>query len=112
MNPVAKRLVKQSLLFPVLLAGVSCSKAPEKPAPAPIQTFASPQEAGDKLLAAAESGDRKVLVAIFGPSSGTVLFTGNERADDTRLRGFANAYKQMHRWRALKAGGQVLILGA
>src|SRR5215471_15834156 len=75
-------------------------------------TFASPEDAGAALLAAARSGDEKRLLAIFGADSKEALFTGSAAADGTRLQDFVKAYGQMHRWARIKAGGQVLQVGA
>jgi hypothetical protein len=95
----------------VLLA--SCNKA-EKPAPEQVvqKTFASPEDAGAALVAAAKSGDPSALLAIFGPDSKGVLFTGDAVRDQDNLKGFIASYDQMHRWGNLKAGGKVLYTGA
>src|SRR5215469_9857334 len=94
----------------VLLA--SCNKT-EKPASEQVvqKTFASPEEAGAALVAAAKSRDPSALLAIFGPDSKGVLFTGDAVRDQDKLRGFIAAYDQMQRWGNLKAGGKVLYTG-
>src|SRR6516162_11347783 len=70
----------------VLLA--SCNKT-EKPASEQVvqKTFASPEEAGAALVAAAKSGDPSALLAIFGPDSKGVLFTG-DAVRDRQSEGF------------------------
>src|SRR6516162_9324622 len=95
----------------VLLA--SCNKT-EKPASEQVvqKTFASPEEAGAALVAAAKSGDPSALLAIFGPDSKGVLFTGDAVRDQDNLKGFIASYDQVHRWGNLKAGGKVLYTGA
>jgi hypothetical protein len=95
----------------VLLSGPSCNKS-RKPVAASQPTFGSPEEAGSALLSAVNAGDRNTLIAIFGPNSGAVLFTGDASTDRARLNDFATAYNQMHRWSKIKAGGQVLCVGA
>ncbi|HMJ20791.1 MAG TPA: DUF2950 family protein [Terriglobales bacterium] len=72
----------------------------------------SPPEAGDAFLEAAKSGDQGALLAIFGPDSKDVLLSGDAVADHGALRDFVAAYDQMHRWRAIKAGGEMLYIGA
>jgi hypothetical protein len=76
------------------------------------RTFASPEEAGSALAAAASSGDRSVLIGIFGPDSKQMLLTDDEATDRDRLRNLALAYEQMHRWAKIKAGGEVLQVGS
>lgn len=91
----------------------SCNKT-EKPASEQVvqKTFVSPEDAGAALVAAAKSGDQGALLAIFGPDSKSVLFTGDSVRDQDSLKGFVASYDQMHRWGNLKAGGKVLYTGA
>jgi hypothetical protein len=95
-----------ALLLPLALQ--SCRRSQKA---AGQKTFASPDEAGAALVAAAASPDRKDLIAIFGPASTAVLFTGDAVTDKARLNHFVTAYNQMHRWGEIKAGGQVLLVG-
>jgi len=53
-----------------------------------------------------------LFVAIFGPGGQEVLFTGNAGQDAANLRGFVDGYRRMNRWEKIKAGGQVLYVGA
>jgi Protein of unknown function (DUF2950) len=76
------------------------------------KTFASPDDAGAALLAAAQSGNQDALIAIFGPNSKGVLLTGDSQTDSTRLKNFVDSYNQMHRSTSIKAGGEVLQVGA
>jgi hypothetical protein len=89
---------------------VSCGKA-ERPK-AEQKTFASPTDAGAAFLDAAKSGDQTALLAIFGPDAQGVLFSGDAVKDKDALQDFVAAYNQMHRWREIKAGGQMLYTGA
>jgi len=100
------------LLVALTLLG-SCNKA-EKPTSEQVvqKTFASPEEAGAALVAAAKSGDQNALIAIFGPDSKDVLSTGDGVIDQDNLKAFVASYDQMHRWGNLKAGGKVLYTGA
>jgi hypothetical protein len=78
-----------------------------------VQTrFASPEEAGAALLAAAQSADPAALLAIFGPDGKDVVLSGDAVKDKDTLREFVAAYEQMHRWREIKAGGEMLSVGA
>ena len=95
----------------VLLA--SCGQAQKSASASAVQhTFASPEEAGAVLVAAARSGDQGALLAIFGPGGEEILFTGDSVRDHDSLQGFVASYDQMHRWGNLKAGGKVLYTGA
>jgi hypothetical protein len=89
---------------------VSCGKA-ESPK-AEQKTFASPTDAGAAFLEAAKSGDQTALLAIFGPDAQGVLFSGDAVKDKDALQDFVAAYNQMHRWREIKVGGQMLYTGA
>ena len=98
---------------------VGCSKpqtaaqAPPGGAPPAAQrTFASPEEAGAAFSDAARSGDSAALSAIFGPEGSGVLLSGDAVKDKDTLTDFVAAYTQMHRWREIKAGGEMLYVGA
>jgi hypothetical protein len=89
---------------------VSCKNAADsKPAQ---RTFATPAEAGSAFLDAAKSGDQQALLAIFGPDGNDVLFSGDPVKDKNGLQDFVAAYGQMNRWREIKAGGEILYVGA
>ena len=76
------------------------------------KTFGSADEASAALFEAAKSRDEKTLTEIFGPNAQHVLFSGDAVKDKDTLKDFAAAYRQMHRWTAIKAGGQMLYVGA
>jgi hypothetical protein len=91
----------------------SCNKSEKMtPEKAVQKTFASPADAGAAFLEAAKSGDQSALLAIFGPDSKDVLFTGDPVKDKDALQDFVAAYNQMHRWREIKVGGEMLNIGA
>jgi hypothetical protein len=52
------------------------------------------------------------LLAIFGSDARSLLFSGDEIKDKTVLKDFVAAYSQMHRWVEIKAGDQLLVIGA
>jgi hypothetical protein len=90
-----------------------CRKAPNTTAEKPAQrNFASPADAGAGFLQAAQSDDHAALVAIFGPDTDSVLLSGDPVRDKDNLKDFVAAYNQMHRWREIKVGGQILYVGA
>jgi hypothetical protein len=112
-----KTLVARLAMFVALLALITslgaCNKqentGPEK---ASQKTFASPEDAGAALLDAAKSGDQATLLAIFGPDTKEVLFSGDPVKDKDAFQDFVTRYTQMHRWHQIKAGGQMLSAGA
>ena len=86
--------------------------AAKEPAKTAQATFATPDEAGTALLAAAQSGDPATLLAIFGPDGKDVLLSGDPVKDKDVLQDFVAAYNQMHRWQEVKVGGEMLSVGA
>jgi Protein of unknown function (DUF2950) len=95
------------LAIAILIAG--CSKSPAK---ASYQTFASPDDAGNALLAAAKSGDPNAVIAVFGPDSKDIVMTGDPVQDKNTADQVIAAYSAMHRWRKMPDDSQTLLLGA
>jgi hypothetical protein len=95
-------------LMAFALSVIGCGKA-DKPA---ISVFASPDEAGSGLLAAAKSGDQNAVLGIFGPDSKEIIFSGDPVQDNTTISKFVAAYGVMHRWRKMADGTQTLVIGA
>ena len=107
------RMLATSLVLITCLA--ACGKA-QNTASAPAQpvqrSFASPGQAGAAVLAAAQAEDQAALVAIFGHDAREVISSGDAVKDQENMRDFVAAYTQMHRWRTIKAGGEMLYIGA
>lgn len=76
-----------------------------------IRTFATPDEAGSALQAAAKADDEAALQQIFGPASKDVITSGDPVQDKNTAARFATAYDVMHRWRNLGDGNQMLLVG-
>jgi hypothetical protein len=89
---------------------VSCQKS-QSPQVAQ-KSFATPEDAGTALVEAAKVGDENALLAIFGPDGKSLLSSGDSVKDNDTLQDFLAAYNQMHRWREIKAGGEMLYVGA
>jgi hypothetical protein len=87
----------------------SCNRSSTPP---PQKTFSSPAEAGNALLEAAKAGDTNALLGIFGPDGRAVFSSGDVVRDKNDLQDFIAAYQQMNRWVKIKAGGQILQIGA
>jgi Protein of unknown function (DUF2950) len=111
MSPAAHRISVTSLLMLLALTIclTSCSKAPEKPS---FTAFASPDDAGAGLLAAAKTGDQNAVLAIFGAGSKDLISSGDAVQDKATVAAFVTGYEQMHRWRKMPDGSQILLIGA
>jgi hypothetical protein len=94
-------------LFP--LAACNNNKQPDKPS---TKVFASPDDAGNATIAAAKSGDRSTILAIFGRGSEDVLYSGDAVDDKNSADALVAKYGAMRRWRTLQDGSQILIVGA
>ncbi len=77
-----------------------------------FKAFASPDDAGKGLLEAAKSGDQNAVLAIFGPESKEIIFSGDAVQDKATVDAFVTAYGTMHRWRKMPDGAQILLVGA
>ena len=95
-------------LLPLIVSVGACSKS-DKPA---VKTFATPEDAGNTVLAAAKSGDQTALVAIFGPDSKEIISSGDPVEDKNVVDAFVARYGVMHRWRKLTDDAQILLVGA
>jgi hypothetical protein len=96
------------LLLVLIIPLASCNKSDKSSA----KVFASVDDAGNALQAAAKSGDEKGLLEIFGPDSKETLSSGDPVEDKNAINRFASAYPVMHRWRKMSDGSQVLLIGA
>jgi hypothetical protein len=98
------------LFIAIFIPLAACKKSePEKP---PISTFASPDDAGNALIAAAKSGDQNAILAIFGPDAKDLLHSADPIADKAAVSEFVAGYDVMHRWRKMPDDGQILLVGA
>jgi len=101
---ITPRFLLLALIIP--LAGCSNSGKPS------FKLFASPDLAGNGLLDAAKSGDQNALLAIFGPESKEIIFSGDAVQDKATVDAFVAAYGVMHRWRKMPDDAQILLIGA
>ncbi len=90
----------------VVMVGCKTAAAPS------YQTFGTPDQAGDALLQAAKSGDQNQVLAIFGPAAKSIIFSGDAVQDKAATNTYIRAYGEMHRWRTMPDGSQLLIVGA
>ncbi|HKM67916.1 MAG TPA: DUF2950 domain-containing protein [Candidatus Acidoferrum sp.] len=108
------RLATLAALLGLVISLASCNKSENATTEkkAVQKTFMTPADAATALVEAAKSGDQAALLAIFGADSGSVLFSGDAVKDKDYLEYFITAYDQMHRWVNIKAGGEMLTIGA
>jgi hypothetical protein len=111
MLTVDRKLEHKYLLLILILAIslASCHKNSDAPS---IKSFATPEDAGNALLAAAKADDANAALAIFGPGSKEVISSGDAVEDKNAAQAFAARYGAMHRWRKLTDGSQILLVGA
>jgi len=74
--------------------------------------YATPDDAVNALITAAKADDRNALLAIFGPESKDLLYSGDPVQDKNAVTAFVSRYDVMHRWRKMENGSQVLVVGA
>lgn len=116
----AKNVTGSVLFSGILLLGLvnilgwsnQPAQAAETPSDAAQLTFASPDQAGMALKAAAQANDTYALAQILGADSKAVLFSGDPEEDKASLAGFVTKYDRMNRWVAMTDGSRVLYIGA
>ena len=67
---------------------------------------------GAAFVEAAKSGDQSACSRSSARMPKACLFSGDPVKDKDDLQVFVAAYNQMHRWREIKAGGEMLYIGA
>ena len=93
-----------SLLIVLAISLVACSRS--------VKVFATPEDAGTALLQAAKSRNQTALLAIFGPDSKELIYSGDAVEDKNVVDAFSAGYEVMHRWRRMGDGAQILLVGA
>ena len=99
------------IAIPIILAALSLLAVCQLNPAESIKTFASPDEAGSALQAAARSENQAALAEIFGPGSKEVISSGDPVQDKNAAAKFSSAYDIMHRWRRIDDDSQVLLVG-
>lgn len=101
--------IKNPLLLLALAISLASCRRTEKPS---VQVFATPDDAGNALLEAAKSMDQTAALAIFGPESKELISSGDAVEDKNAASAFVERYGEMHRWRRMPDGSQILLVGA
>jgi hypothetical protein len=81
-----------AIVFAVFVAAAQ----PAHAAAAKQQSFASPQEAVDALVAAGRANDTKAMLAILGPKAKPLIDSGDPAADADAFADFAAGYDEAH----------------
>jgi Protein of unknown function (DUF2950) len=110
MRPLVRHIASVACVFLLASLMVSCGKS-QSPQAAQ-KSFATPEEASAALLEAAKNGGENALLAIFGPDGRSLFLSGDPVKDKDTRQDFVAAYNQMHRWREIRAGGEMLYVGA
>jgi len=76
------------------------------------KTFATPEEAGNALVAAAQNNDEKAMLEILGPAGKEIVSSGDEAEDAENRANFAKRYQEMHRLVREPDGTVTLYIGA
>ena len=97
------------LLLAINMGLAGCGKS-NKPS---ATGFATPDDAANALIAAANSGNRTAAaLAIFGPDSKDLISSGDPVQDKEAIDAFVARYDVMHRWRRMPDDNQMLLVGA
>jgi len=76
------------------------------------KTFASPEQASNALVTAAQNNDTKAMLDILGPVGKQIVSSGDETEDAHSRANFVQRYQEMHRWVKEPDGTVVLYIGA
>jgi hypothetical protein len=75
------------------------------------KTFASPEEASNALVTAAQNNDEKAMLDILGPDGRTIISSGDEAEDAQSRVNFVQRYQEMHRLVKEPDGTVALYIG-
>jgi hypothetical protein len=76
------------------------------------QTFATPSEAAQALYNAAKADDSAAIEAVLGPSSKSIISSGDAVQDKEARETFVTSYEQMNRIAKAIDGTRILYIGA
>jgi hypothetical protein len=111
LKPCRILFTSRLLLLALVIPFAACKRS-DNPDKTSISVFASPDDAGNALQAAAKSGDQNTLLAMFGPDSKELIVSGDPAQDKGVTDAFVAEYGVMHRWRKMPNGAQILLVGA
>ena len=77
----------------------------------PHRRFSSPETAVTSLVAAVRANDTQEMLAILGPGSKELIFSGDDVADSTEREKFITAYDRMNTLQKVSADKVTLCIG-
>jgi len=90
-----------------LLWAASCLHAQDMP----HRSFSSPEKAVTSLVTAVRANDMEEMLAILGPGSKELIFSGDDVADRTGREKFLKAYDRMNNLQKVSADKVTLCIG-
>jgi Protein of unknown function (DUF2950) len=113
---MSKSMKRYAALLAGVLLGVVCTtgcrqRSAEAGPHTTQKTFATPEEAGQALQAAARNNNEKALAQILGSDAHAVLSSGDAAEDKAALTTFIAKYDRMNRWVTMTDGSRVLYIG-
>jgi len=94
----------------ILLAG--CFPARSMAQQQGQKTFASPEDASNALVAAAQNNDENAMLDILGPDAQQIVSSGDDTEDANNRANFVARYQEMHRLVKEPDGTTTLYIGA
>jgi hypothetical protein len=76
------------------------------------KTFASPDDASNALVTAAQNNDEKAMLEILGPDGKQIVSSGDDAEDTEGRASFVQRFQQMHRLAMEADGNTILYIGA
>jgi hypothetical protein len=104
--------MKQAKLFLTLALGGLFFSGAAKSSAAEQKTFASPTEAVQALVKAAEDGNQEEMLAVFGDEGKDLVYSGDAVQDKRGMEGFVKAYNTKHALVEQDANTEILQVGA
>ncbi len=111
-----KRWLVFRFSFPIIVAAMMVAGSYQMAVAGDVKqvkqkSFQSPEEAAKALFDAARAGDKKEMLAIFGPAGKEVISSGDEVADKIGRERFIKAYEAMNKLEKETDNKVTLIVG-
>jgi hypothetical protein len=104
------RLAICTSLTSVLVVVMACRSVVSPEANA-TQAFASPEAAGEALVAALQSDDPRAVVDVLGGAAEELLKSGDAVDDQRQIEKFVTSYHLAHSWTSPRTGTATLEIG-